>query len=110
MDISQLLEIFSNPETISTLSQVELLKAIIFTIIMGMGTTTIVLALLMFCTSAMYRFFGGSKTAISKTGASGTAEKSPQEEEELAVVITASVAAVLNTDSDNISIRSIKKL
>lgn len=109
MDMTQILEIFSNPETISTLEKGDLASAILLTIIMGMGTTVIVLTMLMFCTSLMSRIF---KTAEAEPAPKAAAPlpKTSAEDEELAVIISSAVAAMLNTDRDKISVRSIKKI
>jgi len=109
MDITQILEIFSNPETISTLEQGDLASAILVTVLMGMGTTVVVLTLLLFCTSLMSRIL---KTADAEvpTSTVPAAAKPSGEDEELAVVLASAVAAMLNTTADRIVVRNIKKV
>ncbi len=109
MDITQILEIFSNPETISTLGKGDLTSAILVTLFMGMGTTVVVLTLLQFCTSLMSRIL---KTADAEAPLSTApaALKPSGEDEELAVVLASAVAAMLNTTADRIVVRNIKKV
>ncbi len=110
MDITQILEIFSNPETISTLEKGDLASAILLTVLMGMGTTVVVLTLLMFCTSLMSRILKASVDAEVPTSTSPAAAKPSGEDEELAVVLASAVAAMLNTSADRIAVRNIKKI
>lgn len=109
MDMTQILEIFSNPEAISTLDKGDLASAILLTIVMGMGTTVVVLTLLMFCTSLMSRFFKSEEIAPVSSPAA-PAPKTSAEDEELAVVIASAVAAMLNTTADRIVVHNIKKI
>ena len=111
MDMTQILEIFSNPETISTLGRGDLASAILLTLLMGMGTTVVVLTLLMFCTSLMSRIFKTATVEIPTSSAPAAAAAKPSEEdEELAVVLASAVAAMLNTTADRIAVRNIKKV
>lgn len=98
MDISILMQRFSDPSVIHSLSYSEKIQATMFVIFMGMGVTFIVLVVLQFCIGLM------SRLMIEKPEKSVTKNN----EEEIAVAISTAML-VANVPVDRIVVESVKK-
>lgn len=116
MDIVQMLEIFKDPNTIHTLSTGDKLGMSMVVTLLGMSITFVALVLLWCCISLM------SKVLLSKSNdekpvakpkpvkaaaAVEAVEANNDEDEELIAVISAAVAASLNTSIHNIIVRNV---
>lgn len=97
MNSKVLLDLFTDPLTIGTLSRVDKMMASMYVIVLGLGATFLVLSLLSILTSIM------SKTVVAFMGKKNQMEtivvnqkEMDDEEDEIAAVIAAAVAAYNN--------------
>jgi len=117
MEAVELLKIFSDPSTIENLTTTQKLWASLFTTILGMGITFVVLVVLQFVIGLFEKLSGTEKKPPSapsskppkpaaKDPGAGV-ERVAQAADELVPVITASIAMLLGTSASNIRIRNI---
>jgi len=120
MDTSNmtLMEIFSNPDVMHTLSFGEKMLASTITMIMGLGITFTVLILIWIFISLMGKALGTSKkpaaAAAPAAAAPAPAEtKAPVEEasdDSLVAVIAAAIAAYQGANANNLVVKKITRL
>lgn len=117
MTINEIMEIFSNPETIHSLSFGEKLLGVGFTMVLGMGITFISLVILKGVMEVMTRVLVEKKkpVAVAETAATlpqpevQEVEESHNDEAVIAA-ITVALSAKLKTPMSNIVIRNIRKV
>ena len=118
MDITYIMEVFKDPNTIHTLSMGEKMSATLFVTILGMGITFTALVFIWGCIAVMSRALknydnkatapqAAKKAAPAPTPVVEAAAVEEAEDEELIAVISAAVAASLNTSVHNIIVRNI---
>ncbi len=117
MTINEIMEIFSNPETIHSLSFGEKLLGVGFTMVLGMGITFISLVILKGVMQVMTKVLVEKKKPVAVVE---TAATPPQPEvheveeshndEAIIAAITVALSAKLKTPMSNIVIRNIKKV
>ncbi|SCZ75982.1 OadG family protein [Acidaminobacter hydrogenoformans] len=117
---------FVNPETIHTLGLGERIVTSLFVTVLGMGITFAALVAIWGMTVLMSKIITGFETKNSIAQAA-TVEKAkaapapaapapaaatgePQEDENLIAVLTAAIAASLNTSMHNIVVRNVRPL
>lgn len=118
-----LMERFANPDTIGSLSFSDKMTGSLITMVMGMGTTFVVLILLWALIAAMSKLFvstekrGSAGAAASSAGQSAAAPApagalSPQGGDgELAAVVAAAIAAFEgSTGADGLIVRRIRRV
>ena len=118
MDTSNmtLMEIFSNPDVMHTLSFGEKMLASTITMIMGLGITFTVLILIWIFISIMGKVLGTSKKAAPAAAAAAPAPvetKAPVEEasdDSLVAVIAAAIAAYQGANANNLVVKKITRL
>ncbi len=93
MDISKLMAIFSDPNSIHSLSSLEKLQGTLFTVAMGMGVTFVVLVVLQFCIILMPKMLGVNNTT-DEQNTSNTNSTNTEEEVAVAISVAALVADV----------------
>ncbi len=113
MNLSQLMQLFSSPETIHNLEVADKFYASLITTVLGMGITFSALIILLFTISLMRRIMVRSPKSDQvpslPASASGVIE-TDDEEEEIVAVISAALAASLQTSHKNIVIRNIRRV
>jgi sodium pump decarboxylase gamma subunit len=111
MSITELMGLFSNPETIKTLSGGDRMMGVGVTVILGMGITVLALIFIMFLIEFMTIILAERPKSIvvEEKVTKNTSEKDSQDDEELIAVIAAAIAAKLKTSVNNIKITNIKK-
>ena len=119
MDTSNmtLMEIFSNPDVMHTLSFGEKMLASTITMIMGLGITFTVLILIWIFIAIMGKVLGtGKKPAAAPAAAAAPAPaetKAPVEEasdDSLVAVIAAAIAAYQGANANNLVVKKITRL
>ena len=120
MDTSNmtLMEIFSNPEVMHTLSFGEKMLASTITMIMGLGITFTVLILIWIFIAIMGKVLGtGSKPKAAPAAAAAAPApvetKAPAEEasdDSLVAVIAAAIAAYQGANANNLVVKKITRL
>ena len=119
MDTSNmsLMEIFSNPDTIHSLSFGEKMTASAITMLMGLGITFTVLILIWIFIAIMGKVLGATskpkKVEAAPAAAAAPAPSAPvqeESEEELVAVIAAAVAAYQGANANNLVVRKITRL
>ena len=121
MDTSNmsLMEIFSNPDTMHTLSFGEKMTASAITMLMGLGITFTVLILIWIFISIMGKVLGATSkpkkaapAAAAAAAAPAAAEAPAAEEsnEQLVAVIAAAIAAYQGANANNLVVRKITRL
>lgn len=118
MENLSLLERFANPDLIQNMSLGEKFLASGIVALLGMAITFIVLMILWALIIAMTKFVNGSgpkKEAVKIAKPSAPAPqpvsaKTEEDSEELIAVITAAVAASLNTATHNIVVKNIVRM
>lgn len=117
MTINEIMEIFSNPETIHSLSFGEKLLGVGFTMLLGMGITFISLIILKGVMEVMTKVLKTKEKPV--TVASSVAVPSqpeiqeieePQGDEAVIAAITVALSAKLKTPMSNIIIRNIRRV
>lgn len=117
MQIVELLEAFSNPETMQSLSAAQRLEAGLVTTLLGMGITFLALIVLMVVT-ALFEKVGGEAQAPPKRKGSGAAaspgsepkRQVQEDDEELVTAITAALAVMLDTSAESLVVRNVKRV
>ncbi|MBF4695600.1 OadG family protein [Fusibacter ferrireducens] len=113
----QILENFKHAETFAQMTLGDKMMATLYVILLGMGITFVALILIWALTALMSRIIraveGGSKPAVTEA----VAPKAPaqttvneEEDEALIAVITAAIAASLNTSMHNIIVTNITRI
>ena len=120
MDTSNmsLMEIFSNPDTMHTLSFGDKMLASTITMIMGLGITFIVLILIWIFISLMGKALGTGKKAAAAPAPAAAAPapvetKAAVEEtsdDSLVAVIAAAIAAYQGANANNLVVKKITRL
>ena len=120
MDTSNmsLMEIFSNPDVMHTLTFGQKMLASTITMIMGLGITFTVLILIWIFISIMGKALGTSKKAAPAAAAAAPAPapaetKAPVEEasdDSLVAVIAAAIAAYQGANANNLVVKKITRL
>ena len=120
MDTSNmsLMEIFSNPDVMHTLTFGEKMLASTITMIMGLGITFTVLILIWIFISLMGKALGTSKKPAAAPAAAAAAPapaetKAPVEEasdDSLVAVIAAAIAAYQGANANNLVVKKITRL
>ena len=120
MDTSNmsLMEIFSNPDVMHTLSFGEKMLASTITMIMGLGITFTVLILIWVCIAIMGKVLGTGKKPEAAPAAAAAAPapvetKAPVEEasdDSLVAVIAAAIAAYQGANANNLVVKKITRL
>ena len=120
MDTSNmsLMEIFSNPDTMHSLTFGEKMLASTITMIMGLGITFTVLILIWIFISIMGKVLGtaSKKPAVAPAAAAAPAPvetKAPVEEasdDSLVAVIAAAIAAYQGANANNLVVKKITRL
>ena len=120
MDTSNmtLMEIFSNPDVMHTLTFGQKMLASTITMIMGLGLTFTVLILIWIFISIMGKVLGTSKKAAPAAAAAAPAAapgetKAPVEEtsdDSLVAVIAAAIAAYQGANANNLVVKKITRL
>lgn len=118
MNIAELMNIFSNPETIKTLAMGDKMMGVAVTVLLGMGITVVALIFIQFLIGFMTSMLVEKpKTEEVNTASSPKSEAAAVQEEEIAAndeelvaVIAAAVAAHLGTSSSNLVIRNIARV
>lgn len=117
MTINEIMEIFSNPETIHSLSFGEKLLGVGFTMVLGMGITFISLVILKGVMEIMTRVLVEKKkpVAVAETVATSPQPEvqeveEPHNDEAVIAAITVALSAKLKTPMSNIVIRNIRKV
>ena len=120
MDTSNmtLMEIFSNPDVMHTLSFGEKMLASTITMIMGLGITFTVLILIWIFISIMGKVLGTGKKPEAAPAAAAAAPapaetKAPVEEasdDSLVAVIAAAIAAYQGANANNLVVKKITRL
>jgi len=119
MNVTEIIELFSNPETIHTLTTGQKSIGVGFTVALGMSITFVSLVILQFVMTVMSKFMDDSKVIEKKTApvkkaapvaAAPAPEVSRSNDEEVIAAITAALSVKLKTPMSNIIIRNIKKV
>jgi len=119
MNVTEIIDLFSNPETIHTLTVGQKSIGVGFTVALGMIITFAALVILQFVMTAMSKFLDDSKVPEKKTAPIKKAvpeavtpvpEVSRSNDEEVIAAITAALSVKLKTPMSNIIIRNIKKV
>ena len=120
MDTSNmtLMEIFSNPDVMHTLTFGQKMLASTITMIMGLGITFTVLILIWIFISIMGKVLGTNKKAAPAAAAAAPAAapvetKAPVEEasdDSLVAVIAAAIAAYQGANANNLVVKKITRL
>ena len=120
MDTSNmtLMEIFSNPDVMHTLTFGQKMLASTITMIMGLGITFTVLILIWIFISIMGKVLGTSKKAAPAAAAAAPAAapaetRAPVEEasdDSLVAVIAAAIAAYQGANANNLVVKKITRL
>lgn len=120
MDTSNmtLMEIFSNPDTMHSLSFGEKMTASAITMLMGLGITFTVLILIWIFIAIMGKVLGATskpkkEAAPAAEAAAPAAAPAPVEEdsnEQLVAVIAAAIAAYQGANANNLVVRKITRL
>lgn len=112
-----LMDIFSNPETVHSLTFGEKMMASTITMILGLGITFMVLLLIWLFISLMGKALGTSKKAApapAPAAAPAAVEtKAPVEEtsdDSLVAVIAAAIAAYQGANANNLVVKKITRL
>ncbi|WIF95650.1 OadG family protein [Caminicella sporogenes] len=112
------IEKFTNPELIHSLSLGEKLLASIYVTILGMSATFAALVILWGCIIIMSKLLNTSKPkketvevkSVPVSQANVPAFQVEEDDEELIAVITAAIAASLNTSTHNIIVKNIIRI
>ncbi|QZY54711.1 OadG family protein [Crassaminicella profunda] len=117
MDKLSLLEKFSDPEIMQSLSMGEKMLASLYVMFLGMLVTFVALCILWGLIVIMSKMIHGTKkeavkvvTTPAPVSAPAPAELEKEEDEELVAVITAAIAASLQTSTHNIIVRNITRV
>ncbi|GLI58104.1 hypothetical protein PM10SUCC1_36180 [Propionigenium maris DSM 9537] len=117
MTINEIMEIFSNPETIHSLSFGEKLLGVGFTMVLGMGITFISLVILKGVMEVMTRVLVEKKKPVAVAETAATPPQTevqeveePHNDEAVIAAITVALSAKLKTPMSNIVIRNIRKV
>lgn len=114
-----LMDIFSNPETIDSLTFGQKMEGSLITMCLGMGITFLVLILIWIFIAIMGKCIGGTgkkKETQAQAPAAAAAAPSaapvaePQSDEALIAVIAAAVAAYQGTGTNNLVVKKITRL
>lgn len=113
-----LMEIFSNPDTMHSLSFGEKMTASAITMLMGLGITFTVLILIWIFIAIMGKVLGATskpkkEAAPAAAAAAPAAAPAPVEEdsnEQLVAVIAAAIAAYQGANANNLVVRKITRL
>lgn len=119
VSFNQLLEMFKDSEQLATMAGSDKVLVTLFVAALGMSVTFAVLVFLWFCISMFAKVINAAQNAGSKKGEITEIAPVPQaqsleevnqdqdEDEELIAVISAAVAASMNTSIHNIVVRNI---
>lgn len=117
MENLTLIERFANPDLIHSMSMGEKLLASTYVAILGMAITFIALIILWGCILIMSNMLNTKKpkkeavqVAKSTPAPQPAVVEEPQNNEELIAVITAAIAASLNTTTHNIIVKNILRV
>lgn len=117
MTINEIMDIFSNPETIHSLSFGEKLLGVGFTMVLGMGITFISLVILKGVMQVMTKVLVEKEkpAAVTETVAAAPQPEikqaeEPHNDEAVIAAITVALSAKLKTPIGNIVIRNIRKV
>ncbi|MCT4604603.1 MAG: OadG family protein [Marinisporobacter sp.] len=118
MDNLSLLEKFADPEIMQTLSMGEKMLASLYVMILGMTVTFVALCILWGLIVIMSNMINGTKkkdtnvvkAPVKVIAPAPVAEVEKEEDEELVAVITAAIAASLQTSTHNIIVRNITRV
>lgn len=116
MEKLSLLEKFVNPELMKNLSMGDKVMASLYVMILGMGATFVALCILWGLIAIMTKMVSGTKKETEKV-VEGlkpiprvTLEKEEENKEELVAVITAAIAASMQTSTNNIVVTNIPRV
>ena len=117
MTINEIMDIFSNPETIHSLSFGEKLLGVGFTMVLGMGITFISLVILKGVMEVMTKVLVEKEKPVAVTETVAAAPQpviqeveEPHNDEAVIAAITVALSAKLKTPIGNIVIRNIRKV
>ncbi|WP_319372311.1 OadG family protein [uncultured Ilyobacter sp.] len=117
MNIAELMKLFSNPETIKTLSAGDKMMGVGVTVVLGMGITVVALIFIQFLIGFMTSMLAEKPKTTTETQATPKSEAvqaqeeaSETSDEELVAVIAAAIAAHLGTSVNNLVIRNITRV
>jgi len=121
MSVTELLEQFSDPQIIQSLSASDKLFAGLVTTVLGMGITFSALIILQFVIAWMDRILNRSKEESGPSAVQMTVMQEPAEipkepgaesrdDNELVAVIATVIATTLKTTTDRIIIKNIEKI
>jgi len=113
----QILENFKHAGTFAGMTLGDKLIATMYVILLGMGITFVALVLIWAMTALMSRIIksieGGNKPAVTKVEqpkAPASVVQNEEDDQELIAVITAAIAASLNTSMHNILVTNITRV
>jgi len=111
MEVNEILEVFSNPETIHTLTAGQKSIGVGFTLVLGMGITFTSLIILKIVIDIMGKLTAQPKATPTTTAkvSKKVAKKTSQDDQAFIAAITVALATKLGTSADNIKITNIKK-
>ncbi|WP_319369994.1 OadG family protein [uncultured Ilyobacter sp.] len=117
MNITELMKLFGNPETIKTLSIGDKMMGVGVTVILGMGITVVALIFIQFMIGIMTSMLAEKpKTVAESTPVLTKNQAAPLQEEvastndeELVAVITLAASAYLGIPSSNLFIKNIER-
>lgn len=113
MEVNEILEVFSNPETIHTLTAGQKSIGVGFTLVLGMGITFTSLIILKIVIDIMGKLTAQPKATPTTTTTAKVskkvAKKTSQDDQAFIAAITVALATKLGTSADNIKITNIKK-
>lgn len=117
VSFNQLLEMFKDSEQLATMANSDKVLVTLFVAALGMSVTFAVLVFLWFCISMFAKVINAAQDAGNKKGeivevtsvtqVQSLEEVSQDEDEELIAVISAAIAASMNTSIHNIVVRNI---
>lgn len=110
-----LMELFSNPETIDSLTFGQKMGASAITMIMGMGITFLILILIWIFIAIMGKCMGAAEKDKKAPAAAAPAAPAPAEEpaksdDALVAVIAAAVAAYTGRNANNLVVKKIQRV
>lgn len=118
VSFNELLEMFKDSEKLATMANSDKMIVTLFVAALGMGVTFAVLIFLWFCIAAVTKIIGSAQNTGSKK--EKITEVTPvtkvqsleevDEDEELIAVISAAIAASMNTSIHNIVVKNIVKV
>jgi sodium pump decarboxylase gamma subunit len=106
MNIAELMELFSNPETIKTLSGGDKMMGVGITVILGMGITILALIFIMFLIGFMTKLLAEKPKAAEPVLSTTPVKKEPMKidpnDTELIAAISAAVSAKMGISQKSI--------